>query len=290
VTERPVAGAGGEIFSECVWLPHGEVLSRVFVLHGMGASGGEYAPLGEYLAERGTEVHALNFRSGARDPLEGRRGHAFDFGLLREDFILWVDAVCAGSPLPVFLLGESMGALLAIRFLSEEKLAARFRGAVLLCPVTGLARPTPVWQKRLLRWVSVIFPRMILKPSVFVSGKKEELVLTSDAEYQNYLRTMPHRIPHYTVRFLAGVDWLMEESHRVAPSVFTPFFLLNGEDDVFIRPNQAREWFEKTGATDRKQTVYKDCNHLLLHEKSTGRVLEDIGRWICGKANGRIED
>lgn len=283
--ECPVEGTGGEVFTECVWEAEGELVARVLLLHGMGTSGGEYAPLGEWLVRCGVEVRALNLRAGARDPDERRRGDGFDFALLREDFLAWVESVDGGE-VPLFLVGESMGGLLAIRLLSEEAIGKRFRGAILLCPVVSLARKTPDWQKKVLRGVAWIFPRLVLKPGWFVSGKREELVLTRNREYQEYLQRMPHRVRRYTVRFLAGVDWLMEQAWKRAGSFRVPVLLLNGEEDVFIRPEQARGWFREVGAEDREQIVYAGSQHLLLHEENTEEVLRDIRRWIGKRAEG----
>lgn len=271
----------GSIFTDYSWEPTQQPKVRIVVLHGMGSSAQEFVPLGKYLSGKGYIVHAVNQRCNSFDPVVSRRGHAFDFQASRADFLAWLEHVEANQPaIPLFLVGESMGGLLAIRFLSEPEIAGRFSGVILLSPVVELARPTPKWLKQGLQILAKLWPNLVISPALFVHGKNDSVPLTRNKDYQTYVETAPHRITSYTIRFTAGVAWLMQESQRLAPTLTMPLLLLNGSADIFVTPEQSAAWFQKVGSRDRTHWIFPESYHLLLHELNAEEVLEKIGLWL----------
>ena len=86
----------------------------LLVSHGLGEHGGRYAQVAEELAAHGITVHAIDHRGHGRS--EGRRGHVAHFGEFVRDFETFRVAVAKEHPsgAPLFLLGHSMGGLIAI--------------------------------------------------------------------------------------------------------------------------------------------------------------------------------
>lgn len=273
--------ADGARFSDYTWEAAGVPRARVIGLHGMGSAGTEFAPLGEYLAEIGITTHAPNLRGNGHDPDPARIGHAFSWRQFREDFLAYLEKLRGeqgGEPL--FLIGESMGALLAITFLVEEEIARPFVGAVFLAPVFQLRRSTPWVVRQALRVASWVAPRFCIPPALFIHGKNEPVPLTRDQAYQDYAQVAPHRVPAYTLQFTAGIGQLMDRAAAVGPRLRTPFLLLNGGNDIFITPEQSAAWFVRAGSHDKTHVVFPECGHLLLHELNTREVLQNIGAWL----------
>ncbi|HVH11484.1 MAG TPA: lysophospholipase, partial [Longimicrobium sp.] len=141
------------------WLPEGEPRAIVLVSHGHGEHGGRYGELARHLAERGMAVHAIDHRGHGRSG--GTRGHVDRFGQYVADLETWRRAVTADVPvdIPVFLLGHSLGGLIAIRHLQTHP-EAGFRGAVLSAPLLGIALRPPRWKVALSGILSRALPRL----------------------------------------------------------------------------------------------------------------------------------
>ena len=282
----PIAfiGKDGTRFSGFQWLPPQEgpcCRGVVVALHGMGSAAGEFAPLGEYLAERGWVVIAPNQRSNGHDPVVQRRGHSFDYSAYRDDLLAFCETFPpAWRELPVFLLGESMGGLLSVSYLTDAAFTQRCAGLILCAPVFALRHSTPAWIRHLLRWVAQIFPTWVIPPSLFIHGKNEPVPLTRDAVYQEYTLTAPHRVARYTISFTMGVDGLMQRARACAPQLRVPLLLLGGEDDVFISPQQLQTWYETAGSENKTMRIFEGSRHLLLHELNTLEVLHVIHTWL----------
>jgi acylglycerol lipase len=279
-------GADGSPFWGLQWVPPDPAAARgiVVALHGMGSAAGEFAPLGEFLSARGWVVVAPNQRGNGHDPVVERRGHGFAYSSYRRDVLAFLQAARAGrEDLPLFLLGESMGGLLSVCYLTDAEFTATCsdcRGVILCAPVFELRRPTPLLVRRLLRLIAWCFPRWVIPPSLFIHGKTAPVPLTRDSVYQEYTLTAPHRVWRFTVSFTAGVDRLMECSRQKAGLLRTPLLVLGGEDDIFISPQQLRTWFAQAGSPDKTLQVFNGSKHLLLHELNTLEVLEKIESWI----------
>jgi len=272
------SASDGADFSYLYW-PAEEEKARLLVLHGMGSAACDFSILGENLAPLGIGVIAPNLRGNGLDPDVRRRGHSMDLIQLRRDFTDWMDALPV-SEWPLFLAGESMGGLLAMVFLSDPKIASRFRGCILLCPVFELARNNHPWIVSCARLAARLFPRLVIPPSLFVTGKSSALPLTRDPEYQEYLRAAPHRIGSYTIQFTMGISELMAEAGKSARHLYLPLLHLVAGNDVFIRPDQAKIWFDQVASQDKTLRVFPEASHLLLHDWDSAEVLETIGQWL----------
>ncbi|MCX7712202.1 MAG: lysophospholipase [Chthoniobacterales bacterium] len=271
----------GATFSYISWEPSTQPIATTIILHGMGSFATEMAPLGEALSRVGIAAHAPNLRANGFDPNPYRRGHGFRYLHYLEDFRAFLQSVCPTTPHPpLFLAGESMGGLLSACFLTEPDLAPRFRGAILLAPVFTLRQPIPPIIKFLFEAFAALFPRLVFSPAFFIHGKDDPVPLTRDTAYENYIYNSPHRIKNYTIGFTAGVGRLMQQATNAATKIHTPLLLLNGGDDVFISPQQAKEWFNRLASTDKTHVIYPQSRHLLLHEFDTPSVLHTILDWI----------
>jgi acylglycerol lipase len=273
--------ADGAKFSDVMWEPNGSPRARVVGLHGMGSAATEFAPLGEYLAELGMATHVPNLRGNGYDPNPARVGHSFSWAQFRSDFETYLEQLPGRSAEePLFLIGESMGALLAITFLTEQALGRHFAGAVFFAPVFELRRATPWLVRQAVRMASWVAPRYSIPPALFIHGKDAPVPLTRDQAYQDYTLVAPHRVPSYSLQFTSGIGQLMDRANAAGPRLRTPFLLLNGGNDVFISPEQSARWFARAGSHDKTHLIFPECGHLLMHELNTREILENIGRWL----------
>ena len=120
------------------WLPAGPDLEQlvepaavIALVHGYGDHGGRHTWFGEDMAARGYAVYVYDLRGHGLSG--GRRGHITRFSDYLNDTAVYLDAVRGDDPgLPLFLLGHSMGGLIAASFVEERP--AGFAALVLSSP------------------------------------------------------------------------------------------------------------------------------------------------------------
>src|SRR5690606_16896350 len=91
----------------------------VVLIHGFSEHSGRYEGVAGHLAGFGLSTFALDLRGHGRS--DGRRGHVPRFEVYLQEldrFRREVQGV-VGPELPLFLLGHSMGGLIALRYLQE---------------------------------------------------------------------------------------------------------------------------------------------------------------------------
>lgn len=255
--------------------------ARVLCIHGLGGAAADFGPLARRLARDGCAVRAINLRGQGNDPAHDRRGHFLDPESWRHDLAAFADSFDGDAPL--FVIGESMGALVAVDAVAHGALNPR--RLVLSVPVTETRTPVPAWIIALLRGAAGVFPRAKLAPMRLVHGKTSIPRLTSDDAYMEYLANIPHRVRGFTLEFLANFHDLMQACRANAARVRVPTLMLAAGRDVFIRPDQSRAFFDSLGAREKEYLLYPDSHHLLWHDVDTDDVLERITRWVLA---GRI--
>jgi alpha-beta hydrolase superfamily lysophospholipase len=269
--------ADGVVFPGLAWgAAHTEPRANVLCIHGLGGAAADFGPVGRDLAAHGCTVRALNLRGQGNDPDPARRGHFLDPAGWREDAAAFAE--CFAYKAPLFVIGESMGALVAVDAVAHGVLQPE--RLVLSVPVHEVRAPVPGWVVSALRGAARVFPRAKLSPLRFVHGKTAIPRLTSDDSYMAYLETMPHRVGGFSLEFLARFHDLMCSCRACAQRVRTPTLMLSAGRDVFIRPEQSRAFFELIGTGVKEHVYYPDSHHLLWRDADREDVLGRIRRWI----------
>jgi lysophospholipase len=60
----------------------------------------------------------------------------------------------------------------------------------------------------------------------------------------------------------------------------TPCLVLAAGQDVFLRPEQIKAWFDRLAASDKTFRLYQDAYHLLWNDWDKDLVLADILDWL----------
>lgn len=264
------------------WQP-AEYSAVVACVHGMNGSGEQFDPLPARIP--GLAFHALDLRGQGRDQIAERRGAALEFEKQMLDIAAFVSALRrAHGELPIFLMGESMGSLLAAGFAGwsrrsgDKSLAVD--GLILSVPVVALRTPVPRILRLILRCAARIAPRARLTPSRFVNGKSIAPPLTRDRAYQDSLSERPHHIRGFSLRFLLELGDVIEESALLAAGIHEPTLVLAAGNDCFVKPLQIETWFEKIPAADKSLLHYPEAYHLLWHDWDRDIVASDISAWL----------
>lgn len=263
--------------------PVEECRAVVACVHGMNGSGEQFHPLPERIPNYA--FHALDLRGQGSDHIAERRGAALEFEKQMLDIAAFVAALRRFyKERPVFLMGESMGSLLAAGFAGWSRKNAdachAVDGLILSVPVVGLRRAVPGYVRWVLRRLAAVAPRARLTPSRFVNGKSIAPPLTRDRAYQDSLSKKPHHITGFSLRFLVELGDLIEDSASLAAGIHGPTLVLAAGQDCFVRPGQIESWFEKIPARDKSLRHYPEAYHLLWHDWDRDLAVSDIRAWL----------
>lgn len=278
----PWTAPDGSVFPCEEWQPETTPRALVVCIHGLGGAAGDFAPLAEAVVSSGCAAYSLNLRGQGLDPSPLRRGHFLELPEVGRDIAAFVRHARELVPgVPLFLCGESMGALLVSWLLAEKLLMPdEINGVILSVPVVALRRPTPPPLRAIMRALAAFIPRAHIKHSWFVSRKKTPLKITRDEAYQRSLSSKPHHVPSFSIGFLNALGNLMESSSSLAPKITVPCLVLVAGCDIYIRPEQTSAWFELISASDKTLKIYPEAYHILWHDWDKALVLGDIMGWL----------
>lgn len=263
------------------WLPAAQPRAVVVCLHGMSGYSDQFAPLSAGMPE--LAFFAPELRGQVGDPVPSRRGAVLDLPRQHDDVEDFLGVVAREyGGVPVFLLGESMGALIAASFVATGR-GSILRGAIFSVPVVALMRPVPGWVTTCVHWIGQIAPQLRCPPSVFVNGKSYSPPLTRDMRYQDELGKRPGHLRSYTFRFLSDLGTLIESSSEIAGRLNAPCLTLAAGKDCFVRVDQIEAWFEKIPATDKTLAVYPESYHLLWQDWESEHVVGEVARWMAAR-------
>lgn len=245
--------------------------------HGLGEHAGRYAALARDLAPRGVEVHALDHRGHGRS--RGVRGHTPAFARLVEDFDGFARGVTAGAPagVPVFLLGHSLGGLIAIRWLETEP--AGVRGAILSAPLLAVKKQAARWKVAMSGFLSKVLPW------VPISGEVDPAELTADPAYIRSYRDDPLVHDRITPRLYTEMVAAMGDAFAERGRISIPLlFIVPGADTIVAEEETLR--FAERLRGDVTVRRYPGFHHESLNELERAKPIADLLAWMEARTGG----
>ena len=269
-TESSVAGGGGVALSCRSWAP-AEPERVLLVVHGWAEHSGRYEHLGAWFATRGCAVQAFDHRGHGRS--DGRRGHADHFDDLLDDVEAVLARVRAGYPgLPIFIVGHSMGGLVAAAFARERQ--PEVTGIVLSGPALLPGDVPSGLRLSMLRMLRRVAPRLSLARWIDPDGlSRDPEVARAYAEDRLVLRRMS----------LALGSELLEAAQRTlegAGRIRVPVLVLHGAADPICAPEGSLRFFERLTAPDSDQRLYPELRHEIFNEPEHATVFADALEWM----------
>ena len=243
----------------------------LLVSHGLGEHGGRYAALAEDLVEHGFTVHAIDHRGHGRSG--GRRGHVAHFGEFVRDFETFRAAIAKEHPsAPLFLLGHSLGGLIAIHHLQTHP-EAPYRGAVLSAPLVGIAVQAPRWKVAL----SGLLSRLV--PWLPFNNEIDTAMLSTAPGYEAAYRadTLLHNTitPRLYTEMVSAIRGAFERPDGIR----VPLLVLAPTADRVVLP-EAVARFASACPGDVEVRRYEGFQHESLNEKERDRVVADVAAWL----------
>ena len=258
------------------WIPNNP--QRVLMcVQGLGGHGGYYCELARQIATGGTIVVAPDLRGHGLS--EGMRGDIDRFDRYGMD----VGAVCnwigvKWPYMPIVLLGESMGASIAVQYIASELYCSHRKsliGLVLVSPVFSTAlRPTLIEAVHFVH--SLLF--MPTYPTMAVTGREE--LGCRDADFNARLRADPLFVRLVSARFLVKLILWLRQSRRKAVQINLPILVLLGGTDKIASRKGTSTFLRNVPAREQRIVTFPEAFHCLLRDPDTPRVVRILNEWL----------
>jgi alpha-beta hydrolase superfamily lysophospholipase len=245
----------------------------VVIAHGAGEHSGRYEHVAAALVNAGVAVFALDHRGHGRS--DGPRALIEHVDLTVSDLDQLVVLAQAAHPgLPVFLLGHSMGAMIALRYAPVHQ--DRLAGVILSGALAALENvPAP------LRLVGQLLSR--IAPRTPLIAIDPSLVSRDPAVVQAYRDDPLVHHGKLPARTAAQIADTVASFPRTVGAITVPVLIMYGTADALCPPAGSVMVGELIGSADRTVTPYAGLFHEILNEPERETVLDEIRGWLAAR-------
>jgi acylglycerol lipase len=247
----------------------------VVVLHGIGYHSAPYKVIADALNPHGTDVYGLDARGHGLS--QGRRGYVGTSIEVGADVEYMIRFVKQQRPeAKVFLLGDSMGADLALNYAKRN--SRELAGLILL----ALALNLDLSQFLSLESLSLM-PYFVLahrEPVISLVGKRLE-ESSRDPEFIARRRVDPLAYKHVSFGYLLDLQRIVFGWRwKIAPRVHAPTLLIKGGKDRVVSHRECAAFDQLSASTDKCFKIYPEVLHTTLWDPETPEILTQVSNWI----------
>lgn len=268
---------GRRIFTR-VWRPDTQPRGVVILVHGLGEHSGRYEDLAACFAQRGWAVAALDHNGHGKSG--GEPGFMRDIDDFVDDVHTLRQRTQAEFPsTPLFLLGHSLGGLIASLYLVKRQ--EGLSGAVL----SGALIRTPDHpgriQRGLISLLAGIYPRLGLVKLDAAGISHDEQVVRA---YEEDPLVFHGRMAVGQLReMFAATDRIARE----ADAITLPMLILHGELDPMTDAEGSRLLHDLISSADKSLTIYPGLYHEIFNEPAKASIYDDVLHWCEQRLPGR---
>ncbi len=248
--------------------------ARMVIAHGVGEHSGRYGNVIERVIPKGISVWVPDHRGHGQSG--GKRGHVLNFVQYLTDLRLTVELAKKDMPdgMPCFLLGHSMGGLIALYF--AQRNPELIDGVVASSPCLGMVIEIPAVKKVLGSFMSYVWPGMTMGSGL------DATKISRDENVVSAYKNDPLVHDRVSARFFTELLAAMESVNQQASALNVPVLMQVAGEDYLVDADSSKHFFEKLTLQDKTLHVYDDMYHEIYNapEDQTGRVLDDLETWL----------
>ena len=253
------------------WRPEHRALAVIAIVHGVGEHSGRYMNVVDHMTANQCGVYGYDLRGHGRSP--GPRGHINAWAEYRTDLLNFLKMIRAqGDGCPIFLLGHSMGALIALDFILSENvgLAGAIISGAPIEPV-GVANPYLIALARIL---SRIYPSFSIN-----LGLDPDAISRNPSVVKSY-REDP--LVHGKVSARWGTESLstVESVKLRGENIDLPILMIHGDADRINSMEGAKKFFGEIRSQDKEFLSYAAGYHEVHNDIDYQDMLSDLLDWI----------
>jgi acylglycerol lipase len=245
----------------------------VLIEHGWGDYSQRYvaqfSQLIPRLIERGISVYAVDMWGNGRSP--GKRG-ATDIDKAVTDHLA-ARRKLREQPLPVFLVGHSVGGLVTATSALRDQ--SGVRGMILIAPA--------------LKWKMSGFMRAVARTGAFLFPTFAVPMPPGDPATQSRDTELHERLATDPLMITSSISWVTAGSGAVTShdnwkryqELTVPVLAVHGADDAVADTAATREFVDSIGSADKTLSIIAGGRHSLLDDPpSNAEALQTILAWL----------
>jgi acylglycerol lipase len=251
---------GSRIFHQS-WTPKGDPKAVMLVVHGLAEHSGRYMNVVNHFVPKGYAVYGNDHLGHGKS--DGTR-------VFVQIFLSMVGGWQPGKP--IFLVGHSMGGLVAPLFVLTHK--PRIAGLILsapLCKVPDHISPLLISMSKLL---SSIIPKFGVEELDSEGVSRDPAVVRAyDEDPLVYRGKTTARL---AAELLKGMQRLQAEGSKIV----MPALLMQGSMDKLVDPGDAQLLYDIITSSDKTLKIYPGLYHEIFNEPERDQVFADMQAWI----------
>jgi len=242
----------------------------ILIVHGLGEHSGRYEKLARDFNKNDFSVFTFDLRGHGRS--EGKRGHIMSFNEYLYDLDNFKQRVLKRSSRPLFLLGHSMGGLIAMNYAIKN--STGIHGLITSSPLFRIRAKVPEWKKKLGVFLSTRIPGLSM------SNGLNPAHLSHDKEIVRAYKNDPLVHTRVTARWFTEVTKAMEETFKTASRLSIPVLMLHGGSDLLTDPAGSEEIYSLLTTSDKTINIYDGYYHEIYNEIERQKPVNDTIEWI----------
>jgi lysophospholipase len=274
--EGTLAGQGGVRLHTDRWDDDRATRGVIAISHGASEHARRYAHVAERLVAAGFAVYALDHRGHGEST--GPRAVIDSMDAAVADLDALVDRAVAERPgLPVFLLGHSLGGLIATEYALRHQ--DRLAGLVLSSAALTMAAASPAT-----RLISRVLSRFA--PSLGVFEIETEGISRDLEEVRKYEADPLVHHGKLPVRTVAEAAAVIDSLPARTMELRLPMLVIHGELDPIVPLDGSRKVHELAASEDKTLRIYPGLYHEMFNElaEDRERVLGEVVEWLQKRA------
>lgn len=244
------------------------------IAHGLGEHSGRYQNVIERLAPKGITIWALDHRGHGQSG--GAKGHVLHFDQYLMDLQNLVETASSeiGEKKKLFLMGHSMGGLIAISF--AIRFGRMLDGLIVSSPALGMVVKVPAWKSVLGKMMSNLLPGLTM------SNELDKDKISHDKDVVADYESDPLVHDKVSARWFTEFTGTMEKVHEKAGTINFPVLMQIAGDDYLVRAESSKDFYENLTCEDKELHFYEGLYHEIYNEVKEDReeVLNDLENWI----------
>jgi alpha-beta hydrolase superfamily lysophospholipase len=271
-----IQGSGGVRLYFSARMPAGEPRGAVYFVLGPEIGASEPYP-GFTAALHASGIATVVLHPRGTGFSDGVRGDIDDYGLFLADLQLGLEQAQERFPgRPVFLLGHSAGAALALRVASSAR-----------SPIAGLVLVNPAYKMTytdgmgptLGDYVAFAFNAVFRRSALTVDMNRNPAAVTNPADREEGLRMQrdPLVVRYFSMRYLLAQREVMNACAENAAVVDAPLLLVQGAGDALVDPRGNDEILAAAATADKAKLVAAQGGH---GSSAVETVAEELVEWL----------
>jgi len=242
----------------------------IVMIHGAAEHHGRYKWLIEMWRLSG--FHVVMGDLPGQGTTSRSRGHIDSFDEYIEVVEEWIREAKTYN-LPIFLLGHSMGGLVAIRALQEKCLDVN--AVILSSPCLGLVHKPNRAVDMLSKGLNVVLPK------IRFDSKLNVKIATRNKEVQEMDENDSLYVTKVSVRWyrelMKAIEQAFEQIHKFP---HLPLLLMQGGDDKIVDKDTVMKWFNQLELPEKSFKLWEGFYHEIFNEPERELVFDMAKRFV----------